>query len=205
VLALAATLALVPRAAAAAPIVNEHTGPIAVTTASGTATSASSFAVVADTPPSAAFTFSCTALTCSLDSGASSDRDGTITAYSWNFGDSASGSGQSLVHANAQAASYSVTLTVTDNTGATAAETQPVTLIALTARGYKVKGLGKVDLSWSGPSGASFDIYRNAAKIASVQATSYTDNLNSKGSATYTYQVCAPATSTCSNEAKVSS
>jgi hypothetical protein len=61
----------------------------------------------------------------------------------------------------------------------------------------------KADLSWAGASGATFDVYRNGAKIATLQATSYTDNLNSKGSETYTYRVCVPAQSTCSNDASV--
>ncbi len=64
-------------------------------------------------------------------------------------------------------------------------------------------GLRKVDLSWSGPSGASFGVYRNGVGIATVQASAYTDTINTKG-ATYTNQVCAPAMSSCSNEAKVS-
>jgi PKD repeat protein len=179
------------------------TGQIAVTTASGTATSSSSFTVVPDTPPSAAFTFSCTALSCSFDGGASSDPDGMIEAYSWDFGDGTSGSGQSVVHTYAQAATYTVTLTVTDNSGATAAASQAVTLIQLSARGYKVKGLEKVDLSWSGPSGASYDVYRNGTKIATLSTTAYTDTVG-KGPGSYTYQVCAPALSSCSNEATVS-
>jgi PKD repeat protein len=180
------------------------TGPIAVTTASGSATSASSFTVVADTPPSAGFTFSCTGLTCSFDGSSSSDPDGTVTAYGWDFGDGTSGSGQTTSHSYAQGASYTVTLTVTDNSGVTATAIQTVTLIHLDARGYKLKGLEKADLSWNGPGGASFDVYRNGTKIATVQATSYTDNIHQKGSATYTYKVCAPALSTCSNDASVS-
>jgi hypothetical protein len=47
-------------------------------------------------------------------------------------------------------------------------------------------------------------VYRNGARIATVQGTSYTDNINKTGSATYTYRVCAPAASTCSNQAAVS-
>jgi len=180
------------------------TGPISVTTASGTATSASSFTVVPDTPPIARFTFSCTALSCTYDGSASSDPDGTITAYSWDFGDGTSGSGQSVVRSYTQAASYNVTLTVTDNLGATAAASHTVTLIHLSAHGYTVRQLEKVDLSWSGPSGASFDVYRNGNKIATVQASAYTDNLNRTGPGTYTYKVCAPAMSTCSNSASVS-
>ena len=50
----------------------------------------------------------------------------------------------------------------------------------------------------------SFDVYRNGVRIATVQTTAYTDNLDTRGSATYTYRVCAPAASTCSNDASVS-
>jgi vibriolysin len=139
-----------------------------------------------------------------LDAGTSTDSDGTIVAYSWSFGDGAGGSGRTVDHNYAVAAGYVVTLTVTDNAGATATDSQTVTLIALTASGYKAKRLQTVDLSWSGPSGASFDVYRDGSKIATVQATTYTDSLNLKGAAIHTYRVCAPAKSTCSNEAKVS-
>jgi serine protease len=103
------------------------------------------------------------------------------------------------VAAEAQATSYTVTLTVTDNAGATATASQSFTLIALSAHGYKPKGLEKVDLSWTGPSWGSFDVYRNGAKIATVQTGAYTDNLNRRGSGTYTYKVCASAGSICSN------
>jgi PKD repeat protein len=179
------------------------TGPIAVTTASGTATSASLFTVVPDTPPRAAFTFSCTGLSCSFEGSVSSDPDGTITAYGWDFGDGTSGNGQSVVHTYAAAGSYTVTLTVTDNSGATAAASQTVSLIQLSARGYKVKGLEKVDLAWSGASGASFDVYRNGTMIATVSSTTYTDSLG-KGPGSYTYQACDSTGANCSNEATVS-
>jgi PKD repeat protein len=180
------------------------TGPIAVTTANGTGTSSSSFTVVPDTPPTAAFTVSCTGLTCSFEGGASSDLDGTIQTYGWDFGDGTSGSGRTVSHTFARAGSYTVTLMVTDNEGATAGTSKAVNPISLTARGYKQNGEQKVDLAWNGVAGTSYDLYRNGARIATVQATVYTDNLNRKGSATYTYRVCTPASSTCSNEATVS-
>jgi RHS repeat-associated protein len=49
----------------------------------------------------------------------SSDSDGTITNYQWNFGDGTSGSGLAPLHAYASPGTYAATLTVTDNGGAT--------------------------------------------------------------------------------------
>jgi hypothetical protein len=63
--------------------------------------------------------------------------------------------------------------------------------------------LEKVDLAWSGPSGRSFDVYRNGTRMATVEATAYTDNINKRGSGGYSYKVCAAQASVCSNEATV--
>ncbi len=106
-------------------------------------------------------------------------------------------------HTYAVAGTYPATLTVTDDGGATASESQAVVLISLTARGYKVKGIQKVDLSWSGSSAASFDLFRNRMKITTVSTTAYTDTVG-KGPGTYTYKVCEARSATCSNEASVS-
>jgi len=155
-------------------------------------------------PPQASFTVSCIGLSCSFDGSGSSDSDGTIAAYGWDFGDGTSGSGKTVSHTFARAGTYTVTLTVTDNGGATASAAKAVNPISLSARGYKQSGLEKVDLSWNGPSGTSFDVYRDGTRIASVQATAYTDNLNKRGSGTYLYRVCAVGASTCSNDVSVS-
>lgn len=59
-----------------------------------------------------------------------------------------------------------------------------------------------VDLSWTSPSGATVDVYRNAVKIATLQATSYTDALGRLGRGDYIYKVCI-GPSSCSNEVTV--
>src|SRR3989441_195217 len=69
-------------------------------------------------PPTAAFTASCPALTCSF-TDQSSDPDGTIATWRWDFGDgSAAGTTRNPSHTYSTGGSYTVTLTVTDNQGA---------------------------------------------------------------------------------------
>jgi hypothetical protein len=157
-----------------------------------------------NTPPTARFTFNCSGLTCHFDATGSSDADGTIAGYAWDFGDGTSAGGGTVDHAYARVAGYAATLRVTDNDGAAATQSMMVTPITLSARGYRVKTLERVDLSWTGPGGASFNVYRNGATIATVRATAYTDSLNKKGSGSYTYKVCAPAFSSCSEPVAVS-
>jgi len=82
----------------------------------------------ANQPPTAAFTPSCTFLDCSFTS-TSSDPDGTIVSYMWNFGDgSAPATAQNPSHSYAAGGTYSVTLTVTDNQGAQGNVTLSVTV-----------------------------------------------------------------------------
>ncbi|WP_210480609.1 PKD domain-containing protein [Naasia sp. SYSU D00948] len=82
--------------------------------------------------PTASFTASTSDLTVSVDGAGSSDSDGTITGYLWDFGDGASATTAQAQHPYAAAGTYQVKLTVTDNAGATHSMTQPVTVTAPT-------------------------------------------------------------------------
>lgn len=55
--------------------------------------------------------------TVNFDGSGSSDPDGTIVSYDWDFGDGNGGSGMTTTHDYATAGSYIATLTVTDDDG----------------------------------------------------------------------------------------
>ncbi len=83
--------------------------------------------VIENSPPTALFSFNCTELACNFDATDSSDSDGSITSYSWSFGDgSPSISGATTSHDFPENGTYSVTLTVTDNEGAQDSYSQDV-------------------------------------------------------------------------------
>jgi PKD repeat protein len=141
----------------------------------------------------------------------SDDTDGTIDSWAWDFGDGNSSTAQNPSHTYGTDGIYSVSLTVTDNDGATDEISQDVTVssggggITLTATGYKVKGRHHVDLTWSGGDpGARIDIFRDDVLVATTENDGeFTENIGAVGGATYVYQVCEEGTSTCSNEATV--
>src|SRR5205807_2557857 len=55
-----------------------------------------------------------------FDASGSSDPDGNIVSYAWNFGDSTGGSGVNVVHTYLTFGTFNATLTVTDNESFTA-------------------------------------------------------------------------------------
>ncbi|TFC87368.1 PKD domain-containing protein [Cryobacterium sp. TMT1-21] len=98
--------------------------PGLVNTAGGTPT---------NTPPTAAFTATPNGLGVSVDGSTSSDPNGSVTGYSWNWGDNtAAGTGVTATHTYATAGTYTVTLTVTDNGGATGTTIRSVTVGSVT-------------------------------------------------------------------------
>ncbi len=78
--------------------------------------------------------------------------------------------------------------------------------ITLTATGYKVKGRQKADLQWESATQTNVYIYRDDHLIVTTKNDgSYTDNIDSVGGGSYTYQICEDkeGTEICSNEATV--
>jgi hypothetical protein len=75
---------------------------------------------------------------------------------------------------------------------------------SLAATGYKVRGLQKVDLIWSGATSANVDIRRDGILIATTaNDEAYTDNIDQRGGGSYVYQVCEAGGTVCSNTATV--
>jgi PKD repeat protein len=85
--------------------------------------------------PTAAFNDpTCSQLTCTFSGSPSTDGDGTIAGYAWDFGDPTSGQNSATTkdasHSFSAANTYSVKLTVTDNAGAQGTVTKSVTVSA---------------------------------------------------------------------------
>lgn len=78
--------------------------------------------------PDAAFSFVKNELTVEFSAAESTDPDGEVSSYNWEFGDGEEGSGSSATHTYAQEGDYTVTLTITDNGGKADDITQQVTV-----------------------------------------------------------------------------
>jgi PKD repeat protein len=63
-----------------------------------------------------------------FDGSGSQDLDGTIVAYDWDFGDGMTGTGVSPTHTYTSGGTYTVTLTVTDDMGATDTQSTTATI-----------------------------------------------------------------------------
>ncbi len=165
-----------------------------------TDTATQSVTVAAPVPqnaaPTAAFTANATDLTVAVDGSGSTDSDGTISGYAWDFGDGGTESGATASHTYAAAGTYTVRLTVTDNGGATGTTTRSVTVssapvpgepFARDAFGRTVSnGLGSADVggAWTIAGGSTnFAVNNGTAVLRSpVAGTTETARLNSVSS-----------------------
>ena len=76
--------------------------------------------------PVAAFTNTCTSLTCAFDSSTSTVQNATITGRSWHFGDGGTSTEANPSHVFGATGTYQVSLTVTSSKGLTNTVTKPV-------------------------------------------------------------------------------
>ncbi len=86
-----------------------------------------------------------------------------------------------------------------ENSNPAVATTDPEPTISIETDGYKVKGRQRVDVTWSGVSTGTADIYRDSLKINTDNDDFHTDIIGNKGGGSYAYKVCdAGSTSACS-------
>ncbi|WP_196466444.1 PKD domain-containing protein [Planomonospora sp. ID91781] len=109
------------------------TYPVTVTVTDDRGATASATANVtvqgANQPPVADFAATCDQLACTFDANPSSDPDGSVTAYAWEFGDGATATGVTASHAYAAAGAYPVKLSVTDDRGVTVSVTKNISVV----------------------------------------------------------------------------
>jgi PKD repeat protein len=107
---------------------------VTLTVTGGTGMSSTTHVVTVDAPPVAAFTsspnpaFPGSSVSFNGDTSSDPNPGGTIVAYSWDFGDGATGTGATPTHMFATPRRYTVTLTTTDDHGQTASAFGTVTI-----------------------------------------------------------------------------
>ncbi|MCP4881590.1 MAG: carbohydrate-binding protein, partial [Gammaproteobacteria bacterium] len=113
--------------------------------------------------PTASFTSAVNNLTVSVNATTSSDIDGTITSYLWDFGDGATATGVTAEHTYQAAGSYDINLTVIDD-----ADDSSTSLESITATEPPVSQLSCTI--------GGLDIWNNGAIIQNVEITNISDS-----------------------------
>jgi PKD repeat protein len=113
-----------------------YTVTLTVTDSDGLSSTASQQITVVDENPTASFTISAAPYAVGQPvsfTGSGLDPDGTITSYSWNFGDGSSATGATATasHAYTSSGTYTVSLTVTDSDDRTDTVSQQITVYSL--------------------------------------------------------------------------
>jgi len=159
--------------------------------------------------PSASFNYSCSAFSCAFDASASSDSDGTIVSYGWDFGDNNNGSGVTANHDYASQGSYNITLTVTDDAGASNSSTQSVSLsdpngdttppVISSVQASKTKGTSFA-ISWDTDEAATSAVTFSCCGTYSDSALVTSHSMSFRGSKGATYEYWVSSTDAAGNK-----
>jgi PKD repeat protein len=140
-------------------------------------------------PPTAQFVAAVNALSVGVDAILSTDADGTITSYAWNFGDPNStantANGRTATHAYAVTGSYTVTLVVTDNSGLTATNQQKVSIVG-------APNISPIALFTSSPNALLVDFSATSSIDPDGTIVAYSWDFGEPKSTTNTDAVAAP-------------
>ncbi len=155
--------------------------------------------------PEAGFTYEVTDFSVSF-TNTSTDADGDITGYEWDFGDGNTSSEMSPTHDYGMAGTFSVSMTVTDSEGNSDTETmeielaEPSDISAEVHRALKSRrGSALVDLRWDGANGDMVAIYRDGEMVAETDNDGrYRDRFRTSADSVE-YQVCESDGSSCSS------
>jgi len=97
----------------------------------------------------------------------SSDEDGTIVGYDWDFGDGADGNGQTVAHTYTTAGTYTVFLRVTDDRGETGS-TQKMIYVEIGAPAGPRASFTSSPTSGTSPLGVTFNASASTSPVGTL-------------------------------------
>ena len=163
---------------------------------------------VAPAAPEADFSYAADLLAVDFSDN-SSDVNGDIASWAWDFGDGNTSAEQNPSHVYTEGGTYMVSLTVTDSEGQSDTTSQEISVSTTNIelaikRAYKSRlGNLRVDLTWEGTSAEMVEIYRNGELLGEFANHGiYRDRERRAEGNVFTYKVCAGTT--CSDEVTAS-